>query len=63
MADPGGIHFRGAFGGELHQVDAAAWRVHLLAPEDVGRADGETETAVHALVDDFGGRRVVSVER
>src|SRR5512144_904323 len=32
----------------LHQLDAAAWRVHLLAPEDVGGAGREAEAAVDA---------------
>src|SRR6185437_1127842 len=63
MANPLRVHGGGAFAGDFHQVDAAARRVHLFVPEDVGGADGETKAAVNALVDDFGRRRVVRVER
>ena len=38
----------------LHQVDAAARRVHLLAPQHVGGAGGQAEAAVHAVVDQLG---------
>ena len=40
VADPLGVDLRGAFGSKLHQVDAAARRIHFLAPQDVGWADG-----------------------
>ena len=33
----------------LHQLDPAAWRVHLLAPEKVGRARRQAEAAVDAV--------------
>ncbi len=51
-----------ALGGFGHHVDAAAGRVHLLAPEDVGGAGGEAEAAVDAVGEElfFGG--VVRVE-
>src|SRR5579859_8142579 len=62
MADPLGIHGGVAFASNFHEIDAAARRVHLFVPEDIGGADGEAKTAVDAFVDDFGGRRVVSVE-
>ena len=39
----------------LHQVDAPARRVHLLAPQHVGRAGGQAEAAVHAVADQLGG--------
>ena len=35
----------------LHQHDPPARRVHLLAPQHVGRARGQAEAAVHAVVD------------
>ncbi len=35
----------------VHQHDPAAGRVRLLAPERVGRAGGQAEPAVHAVVD------------
>ena len=35
----------------LHQHDAPARGVHLLAPQHVGRAGGKAEAAVHAVVD------------
>src|SRR5215218_10399807 len=47
---------------DLHQVDAAPGRVHLLAPEHVGRAGGQAEAAVDAVVDQLLGGRVVVVE-
>ena len=44
----------------LHQVDPPARRVHLLAPQQVGRARRQAEPAVHAVVDQLaeGGRWV-----
>ena len=47
----------------LHQHDAPARRVHLLAPEHVGRAGGQAEAAVHAVVDQLGLGRADVVER
>ena len=38
----------------LHQEDAAAWRVHLLAELDVGGAGRQAEAAVHARLDRVG---------
>src|SRR5688572_16564800 len=35
----------------LHQVDAAAWGIELVAKQHVGRAGGGAESAVHALAD------------
>ncbi len=51
-----------ALGGLLHHVDAAARRIHLLAPEHVGGAGGKAEAAVHAVVDQLCFRRLVGVE-
>jgi len=51
-----------AFGGLLHEVDAAAGRIHLFAPEPVGRAGGKAKAAVDALLIKLGGRRIVIVE-
>ena len=45
-----------------HHVDAAAGRVHLLAPEDVGGAGGEAEAAVDAVGEELFFGRVVRVE-
>ena len=36
---------------QVHQVDAAAGRVHLVSPERVGRARRQAEPAVHAGVE------------
>jgi hypothetical protein len=47
---------------DLHQVDAATRRVHLLAPQQVGRAGRQAEAAVDAVVDQLLLRRVVQVE-
>lgn len=49
---------RGGHGGlprgdRLHQVDASAWRVGLAAPRLVGRAGGQAESAVNAVVDEL----------
>ena len=46
----------------LHQVDAAAGAVHLLAPQHVRGAGREAEAAVHAVADQRRVRRVVVVE-
>src|SRR5580704_5932129 len=62
MADPFGIHFRSAVAREFHEVDAAAWGIHLLAPQNVGGANRQAKAAVHALFDDLVRRRVVRVE-
>ncbi len=51
MADERRRHLRAAFEARLHQVDAAARRVHLLAPQHIGRTGRQAEAAVHALVD------------
>ena len=63
MADPLGSHLRRSFGGELHQVDAAARRIHFLAPENVRGTRGQTKTAVNALVNNGRGGRMMRVER
>src|SRR2546421_9396346 len=62
MADVGIRHLRVAFGAELHQVDPPARGIHFLPPGEVGRAGGEAEAAVHALVDQRRRRRVLRVE-
>ena len=62
MADPLGIDLRSTFGGEFHQVDAAARRIHFLAPEDVSGTGRQAEAAVHALINDFRGGGMVPVE-
>ena len=46
-----------------HQHDPTARGVHLLAPQRVGRAGGQAEAAVHAVVDQLGLRRPDVVER
>ena len=51
-----------ALAADLHQVDPAARRVHLLAPEHVGRAGGQAEAAVDAVVDQLLLGRVMVVE-
>src|SRR2546430_13615666 len=61
MADVGSRHLRVAFGAELHQVDPAARGIHFLTPGEVGRASGEAEAAVHALVDQRRLRRLLRV--
>ena len=45
----------------LHQHDAPARRVHLLAEHHVGRAGGQAEAAVHARRHGHGHRRAVPV--
>src|SRR5579859_5088095 len=55
-------NLRLAFRCKFHQQDAPARRVHLLVPQNVRRAGGQTEAAVHALVDDFLRRRMMFVE-
>ena len=62
MADPLRIHRRVAFAREFHQVNAAAGRIHFFVPENVGRADGQAEAAVDAVLDDLFGGRMVRVE-
>src|SRR5579859_1977077 len=57
VADPLGSHLRSAFGGKLHQVDAAPRRIHFLAPENVGGTHRQTKAAVDALVNNGGGGR------
>ena len=47
---------------ELHQVDATARRVRLVALEDVRRTGGQAEPAVHAVVDGLVAGRVEGVE-
>jgi len=51
-----------ALGGQLHQRDAAARRIHLLAPQKVRRAGGEAEAAVHAIGDQLRIGRMMRVE-
>ena len=41
----------------VHQHDAPARRVHLLAPQHVGGAGRQAEAAVHAVVDEVGSGR------
>ncbi len=57
-----GVIARPAVERRLHQIDAAARRIHLLAPQHVGRTARQTESAVHALVDQCGLRRVDGIE-
>ncbi len=63
MPDPFRVHGGSAFAGHLHQVNAPARGVHFLSPEHIRRAGGETKSAVHALVDNLGGGRMVLVKR
>src|SRR5437588_5179784 len=58
-----GVVERLSFQPFLHEVDAATWRIHLLAVENIGRAGGQTEAAVHAIVDQGRGGWVVMIER
>jgi hypothetical protein len=51
MADEAVRHPGAPLEAGLHEIDPAARRVHLFAPQHVRRAGGETEAAVHALVD------------
>src|SRR5258708_2137773 len=46
----------------LHQVNASARRVHLLAPQRIRRTRWQAEAAMHARVDERTRRRIVSVE-
>ncbi len=62
VADPLGSHLCGAFGGELHQIDAPARRIHFLPPQNVGRAHGQAKAAVHALINDGVGGRMMRVK-
>ena len=45
-------HRRAPFEAGFHQIDAPARRIHLLAPQHVGRAGRQAEAAVHARVDE-----------
>jgi len=62
VADQCLCHRRLAFVAHLHQVDAAARRIHLFVPEQVSGARRQAETAMHAFVDERGGGRIVLVE-
>ncbi len=50
------------FQAHLHQVNAAARRIHLLVPEQVGGTGGQAETAVNALVDQLVRRWMMRIE-
>src|SRR5260370_8348780 len=63
VAHPSRVQFRGALARHLHQVDAAARRIHFLPPQHVGGANGQTKSAVHALFDHLVRRRMMRVER
>ena len=45
-----------------HHIDAAAGRVHLFAPENVGRTGGKAEAAVDAVGEEFFRRGMMWVE-
>ena len=62
VLDIGVVERDRAFLAELHQVDASARGVHLLAPQRIRRAGGQAEAAVHTVGYPFIGRRVVCVE-
>src|ERR1700685_1031603 len=51
-----------ALGGLLHHVDAAAGRIHLLAPEHVGGACWKTEAAMYAVLDERCFWRLMGIE-
>ena len=51
VADEGIGHPHAPLEAGLHQIDPPARRIHLLAPQRVGRTGRQTEAAVHALVD------------
>ena len=59
-------HLRGhpdlATGREIHEQDATARGIHLLAPEQIGRTGGQAETAVDAVGDQRRVRGVMVVE-
>ena len=59
VADEGVGHRHPPVEAGLHQIDPAARRVHLLAPQRVGRTGRQTEPAVHALVDQRALGRMV----
>ena len=46
----------------LHQVDAPAWQIHFLTPQEVGRTGRQAETAMRTLVNKCGIGRVVRVK-
>ena len=54
MLDEGRRHLGASFDAGLHQVDAPARRVHLLAPQQIRRTGRQTEAAMDALVDQRG---------
>src|SRR6266487_1689610 len=47
---------------DVHKIDAPPRRVHLLAPQQVGRAGRQAEPAMDAVIDELLVRRVVLVE-
>ena len=47
---------------EVHEQDATARGIHLLAPEQIGRTRRQAETAVHAVGDQRRIGRVMIVE-
>ena len=49
VADRVVVEFEVAFGERLHQINAAARRIHLGARDDVGRARLEAEPAMNAV--------------
>ena len=51
LVEEGEIELDLALLDELHQVDAPAGRVHLVAPQRVGRARWQAESAVDAGVE------------
>ena len=55
-------HADAPFEARLHQVEAAAWRIHLFAPQGIRRARRQAEAAMDALVDERSLGWMVSVE-
>ena len=57
------IHAHLATRCEVHEQDATARGIHLLAPEQIGRARGEAEPAMDAIRDQRRIGSVVIIER
>ena len=62
MAHPFVVQRSRAGGRHVHQVDASARRIHLIAPEEVGGTNRQAEAAVHAFVQNFARRGMVRVK-
>src|SRR6185503_15978724 len=63
VADEGRRHRSAPLEARLHQVDAAARRVHLLVPQHVSRTRRQAEAAMHARVDECHRGLIRAAER